>query len=74
MKKITMTHIGNFYGDARAGDRKPRLYLRKTKNYWIEKRGRRFNKETGRGTGDWPIWSLDISSVKKLTKPIIIEI
>lgn len=74
MKRITMTHIGNFYGDARVGDRKLRLYLRKTKNYWIEKNGGRFNKKTGRGTGDWPIWSLDIPSVKKLTKPIIIEI
>lgn len=60
------THVGILRGDARVGDQKPRVLLRETKMYWISKWGTKYRKSTGWPTGgdSWPLWTLDIDTVK----------
>lgn len=63
---MKLTHFGHLKGDARAGGRSPRIFLRETKNFWITQDGIKFRKSDGwpTGGGDWPMWTLDLSTVK----------
>ncbi|MCJ7747904.1 MAG: hypothetical protein MUP27_09175 [Desulfobacterales bacterium] len=73
---MKMTHIGTFFGDARTGGRTQRLYLRETTNYWITKYGDKYSKDTGHKAGSdrWPLWHLDLQTVKELTTPVEVEV
>lgn len=70
MKK-KYTHVGTLYGDARTGDKRPRVCLRGTILHWITPQGGKFRKTDGTGMGEWPLWSLDLSSVVELKSPLI---
>jgi hypothetical protein len=64
--KNKFTHTGTLIG---ADSRTPRHYtfttrLRETKNHWIAESGNKYRKHTGWGVGDWPLYYLDINSIK----------
>ena len=63
---MKLTHCGNLRGDARAGNKTPLVYLRETKNFWVTRDGIKFRKADGwpAGGGHWPMWTLDLSTVK----------
>lgn len=65
------THSGILVGDARTGDKQPRVRLRETKCFWITSHGTKFRKFNGwpAGGNAWPMWTLDIKSVILLDKP-----
>ena len=64
MKK--MTHIGLEIGGAYNKGLSSIVELRETKNYWITKYNRKYNKTSGRLAGEkFPTFSLDISTVKE---------
>jgi hypothetical protein len=69
------THIGIIKGcDSRTpGNYKAQVFLRETKCYWIGGNGDRYNKKTGRASGDWPMYRLELDTVKKLTSETLIE-
>lgn len=62
-----MTHTGQLSGDARSGGKKPLVELRETKNFWVTKNGTKYRKVSGRMAGgdSWPMWWLDVDTVKK---------
>ncbi len=63
------THFGVLFGDSRAGGQTPTVNLRETKNFWVSEGGTKYRKDTGRVPGiDWPMWTLDVSTVKPITK------
>jgi len=68
MTTKTFTHAGRLYGDARSGGRRPLVKLRLTPSgsHWVDGSGNRYRASNGWGTGDWPMWSLDIASVQPL--------
>lgn len=74
-KKKTYTHTGIFHGaDGRTPkDFKRRAVLRETKKYWITSLGKRFSKNFGSGPGQWPLYRLDLDTIEKLDKPIVLE-
>lgn len=65
-----MTHTGIIRGnDSRTPDGAYRkVKLRETKLYWICEHGLKYRKPNGYGTGDWPMFSLDIETVKPIDK------
>lgn len=63
--KSQNNYTGIVTGDARNGNAKKRIKLRQTKMFWVSESGAKFRKSDGSGTGDWPLWSLDINSIKE---------
>jgi len=63
---MKFTHVGIEKGaDNRTSpDYKQKVNLRETKRYWITEEGSKYKKTTGRGLGDWPMYSLDLNSVE----------
>jgi hypothetical protein len=43
-----------------------RTKLRETKLYWVSHYHLKFHKKTGRGIGNWPVWRLDLNSIKPI--------
>ena len=66
----TFTHKGQLSGDARAGDKRPWVALRSTILHWVDTTGGKYRKTSGRGMGDWPMWSLELDTVQELKKPV----
>ena len=66
---MNMTHAGVIVGsDARVSSGFTKaIQLRETKLYWVSDYGHKFKKTTGYGTGDWPLYRLKLSSVKKMS-------
>ena len=65
-----MTHIGIIEGyDARTPDNcRRRIQLRETKLYWINQFGQKYSKQRyGYMMGDWPMYSLDLKSIKPIS-------
>lgn len=62
-----LTHIGVVKGsDVRVPDNYQRkVLLRETKLFWITKSGTKFKKHNGMGLGDWPMYYLDLDSIKE---------
>jgi len=73
-KGKTFTHKGVLVGaDARTRPSYSRtVLLRQTAKFWITHNMNRFRRDEGvfegRGTGDWPLYHLDISTVRELTE------
>ena len=64
-----MTHIGLERGIAYNKGLDRTIELRETKNYWITKYGRKYNKTTGSWTGEkFSTFELDISTIKELNE------
>ena len=64
MKK--MTHIGMEVGMAHNRGRRE-IKLRETKNYYISEYGSKYRKDNGSRIGErFPIFKLDISTIKAL--------
>jgi hypothetical protein len=66
MKKDIYTHIGMLEGaDARTNSYTPtQIELKETKTMWIATNGLRFKKTTGYVHGDWPMWQINLDSIK----------
>ena len=48
-------------------DWRARVKVRETKLYWIDKFGHKYSKKwNGRGTGNWPMYRLDLDSIRPL--------
>ena len=60
------THEGTIKGcDARTPDGYQfRSALRETKRFWVTTHGMKFRKQGGRGIGDWPLYRLEVDTVK----------
>ena len=61
------THAGTVRG---SDSRTPEGYhyhvaLRETKRFWVTSGGTKFRKSGGHGIGDWPMYRLDINSIKE---------
>lgn len=69
MKNKKMTHTGVFRGsDARTNkDWGGEEFLRETKNYWVTQYGLKYHKLDGRGIGDWPLYHLDLETIKPIS-------
>ena len=68
MKKLT--HIGIIEGcDARTSDNyRHRVQIRETKLYWIDQYGHKYSKKRGGYTiGDWPMYKLDLASIRPIS-------
>ena len=69
MTNNKMTHTGIIRGcDRRTpDDYKAKVCLRETKLYWISKQGTKFfKKRDGATLGYWPMYRLDLDSIKKV--------
>jgi hypothetical protein len=70
----TFTHKGVLVGADRrtSASYKRTVLLRKTAKFWITRSMSRFLRGEGifegRGTGEWPLYHLDISTVRELTE------
>lgn len=64
----TMTHTGILEGcDARTPENcRVRRQLRETKLYWISQFRHRYSKKDGYATGDWPMYKLNLASIRSL--------
>ena len=40
--------------------------LRETKNFWVDKYGSKYRKLTGSGMGSFPMYHLDLTTIKPL--------
>jgi len=60
------THTGIISGqDSRSpSGYRVRCSLRETQNFWITTNGTKYRKADGQGTGDWPMYSLDLATIK----------
>lgn len=70
MKK-KFTHTGTMTGcDARVSkDFGENVILRETKLYWITPNGTKFSKKHyGNEGGDWPMYSVDLDSIKPMSE------
>lgn len=69
--KRTYTHTGILQGDAR-DPRSIRVYLRRTKNFWITKNGVKY-KLNGHAAGNniWPIYYLNVESIQPLKEYVV---
>jgi hypothetical protein len=55
--------------DARS-DGTPRPYrLRETARYWIDERGCKYDKRSGRNPGAWPMYKVLLDTIKPLETP-----
>lgn len=62
------THLGRIEGnDARSDNYSRLVELRQSKLYWITKNGEKFRKDTGRAPGKWPMFRLNLETIKKRT-------
>ncbi len=70
-----LTHIGIIKGcDARTPrDYKRTVLLRETKKFWIDRAGRKFRKGNGYGMGPWPMYDLDLDSIKEIDPKSLIN-
>ena len=59
------THIGLMCWIDSKGSKKM-VKIRETKLYWITEHGNKYMKNTGRGIGDYPLYALDLSTIKPL--------
>ena len=68
MKGITHTGIIKGY-DARTPSNYTKcIFLRETKLYWISQSGTKYSKnKDGCVIGDWPMYQLDLDSIKVIT-------
>lgn len=69
------THIGTIKGnDARTPrDYKRTVLLRETKKFWIDRVGRKFRRTDGSGMGTWPMYDLDLDSIKEIDPKSLIN-
>lgn len=63
-----LTHVGIVRGSDR---RTPdgycyRAKLRETANFWVTEKGTKYRKKTGSALGSWPMYRLDITTIKPL--------
>jgi hypothetical protein len=72
MSKNKFTHTGIIRGyDARTSDKYRRtMLLRETKNFWVTQFGTKYRKLTGQGTGEWPMFCLDLESIKEIENDV----
>ena len=68
MSKPKMTHSAIIRGnDARTSEGEfRRVKLRETKLYWITEHRIKYRKPGGRGVGDWPMYDLDVDTIRPL--------
>lgn len=69
MTEKKMTHTGYIMGcDARTPkNAKALIRIRETKLYWIGQKGVKYSKKRDGATlGDWPMYRLELDSIKKL--------
>ena len=68
MKKPKITHKGIVEGcDARTSDDyKAKILLRETKLFWITQYFVKYRKTTSRSLSPWPLYRLNLDSIKKL--------
>ncbi|HAC58866.1 MAG TPA: hypothetical protein DCF73_10995 [Rhodobiaceae bacterium] len=67
MSRHKFTHEGVIMGaDARARGKRFKVKLRQTANYWVDHHGRKYSRRgfEGNGVGDWPLWMLDMDTVR----------
>ena len=71
-RKHPYTHWGWLRGcDCRTPDgTKHKVRLRKGKVHWITEKGSRFLLKNGWGVGDWPLYALEMDTVKELDQPV----
>jgi hypothetical protein len=64
------THTAEILGcDARTNPNfRRRVYLRETKLHWVSKDGLKFRKTNGIGIGDWPLYMIDMDTIKPLVE------
>jgi len=67
---IKFTHTAIIRGnDARTPDgARKKIKVRETQCYWISEHGIKYKKPHGRGIGDWPMFDLDVSTLKPIVE------
>jgi hypothetical protein len=62
------THIALKRGcDARTHDKyRKEVFIRETKNFWVDTSGRKYRKPSGYNTGDWPMYCIIPQSILPL--------
>lgn len=65
-KKTTHTGVLKGNDNRTARNCSFQVKLRETKIYWITEKGGKYKKKNGWGMGDWPLYSLDLNSIKKI--------
>jgi hypothetical protein len=68
-----LTHTGIKIGcDSRTNPNyKSPIFLRETKNFWVDRHGTKYRKNTGFQLGLFPMYRLDISTIKEKKGDII---
>ena len=69
----TYTHVGVIRGcDVRAGDRTRTVHLRLTPSgsHYVTSQNERFPAKHGRTRESWPMWYLDVESIRPLLAPV----
>ena len=63
-----MTHVGVMVGvDARTPrDYQEEIFLRETRNFWVNQYGNKFSKSDGYRPGSWPMYKLLLETIKPL--------
>jgi hypothetical protein len=65
MKKFTHTGIKIGCDSRIPSNYKSLIFLRETKNFWIDRHGTKYRKSTGNVLGFCPIYQLDLSTIKE---------
>lgn len=66
-----MTHVAVIRGrDARINsDWRGRVHIRELKNWWVDRHSRRFSKVTGAIPGAWPLYCIELETIRPLKEP-----
>ena len=71
-RKKRYTHTATMLGaDKRTQpDFKKTIHLRELQRHWVSPTNLKFNKDSGRGTGDWPMFRIELDSLEGLDSPV----